>query len=125
MALRDIGRFAQFVIHDGVIDGRRVLPEGWVTDAFRPAFTFAGADLELPNVRSNQLRGYGYSWWLMADGSAVALGFAGQRIFINRRERLAMVTLGAYPQAPHVAAPIPDREAELVLLTDAIRSVLR
>lgn len=124
MALRDIGRFAQFVLDDGVIEGRRILPPGWVDAAFAPAYTFSGADLELPAVRSNRLSGYGYSWWLLGDGSALALGFAGQRIFINRRERLVMVTLAAYPQAPHVPTPVPDREGELVLLTDAIRAAL-
>jgi len=38
MVLRDFGRFAEFVRNDGVIDGTRVLPEGWVEAAATPAF---------------------------------------------------------------------------------------
>jgi CubicO group peptidase (beta-lactamase class C family) len=38
MVLRDFGRFALFVLNDGVIDGRRLLPEGWVDQAATPAF---------------------------------------------------------------------------------------
>ena len=31
--LRDYGRFAAFVLADGVVDGRRVLPAGWMADS--------------------------------------------------------------------------------------------
>ncbi len=125
MALRDLGRFARFVLDDGCIAAARVLPEGWVDAAFEPAFRFSGADLDVLGVRSNRLAGYGYSWWIGEDGCASALGFAGQRILIDRAERFAVVTLSAFPQAPHVPSPIPDREAEVVALTDALRSALR
>ena len=37
MVLRDFGRFGLFVANDGVIDGSRVLPEGWVAAAATPA----------------------------------------------------------------------------------------
>jgi CubicO group peptidase (beta-lactamase class C family) len=125
MALRDIGRFAQFVIDDGVIDGRRVLPEGWVDAAFTPAYRFSGADLSWGPVPALRFIGYGYSWWIGEDGSASATGFAGQRIYIDRSEKLAIVTLSAFPQAPHVPLPQPDRERELMRLTDALREALR
>lgn len=120
MALRDFGRFAQFVLDDGVIDGRRVLPERWVDDTFTPAFRFAGADLSWGPIPAFRLVGYGYSWWIGEDGTACATGFAGQRIFIDRRRQLAIVTLSAFPQAPHVPLPQPDRERELMRLTDAL-----
>ena len=29
--------------------------------------------------------GYGYSWWIDPDGSMVALGFAGQALYVNRK----------------------------------------
>lgn len=125
MALRDFGRFAQFVLDDGTIDGRRVLPEGWVDAALSPAFLFGPEDQDFGSIRSSRLKGYGYSWWIGEDGSAQAHGFAGQRIFLDRAERLAIVTLSAFPQLPHVPAPLPDRHGELRLFTDAVRDALR
>jgi CubicO group peptidase (beta-lactamase class C family) len=125
MALRDFGRFAQVVLDDGVIAGRRLLPEGWVDAALSPAFLFGPQDQDFGSIRSSRLKGYGYSWWIGEDGSAQAHGFAGQRIFLDRAERLAIVTLSAFPQLPHVPAPLPDRYTELRLFTDAVRDALR
>jgi CubicO group peptidase (beta-lactamase class C family) len=124
MALRDIGRFAKFVLDDGIIDDTRVLPPGWVDAALSPAYRFTDDEEAFGPIRANRLIGYGYSWWIDRDGAAVAIGFAGQRIYINRREQLAIVTLSAFPQAPHVPLPLPDREHEVVLLTNAIRQSL-
>ncbi|WP_028796107.1 serine hydrolase domain-containing protein [Thalassobaculum salexigens] len=125
MALRDFGRVGQVVLDDGVIGGRRVLPEGWVDEALSPVFLFGPRDQDFGSIRSSRLKGYGYSWWIGEDGSAQAHGFAGQRIFLDRAERLAIVTLSAFPQLPHVPAPVPDRHGELRLFTDAVRDALR
>lgn len=100
MALRDMGRLAQLVLDDGVIGDRRVLPEGWVEAVAAPRF--AVAQPKPPGISH-----YGYSWWL-GDGLMSAIGFAGQRIDILRAERLAVVTLGAFPQPPH-APPEQDQ----------------
>jgi CubicO group peptidase (beta-lactamase class C family) len=114
MVLRDFGRFAEFVRNDGVIDGTRVLPEGWVEAAATPAFV-------VPTPSVPDITHYGYSWWL-GDGLMTALGHAGQRIDIFRREDLAVVTLAALPQPPYVPATDHDRRAEIVTFTQAVRS---
>lgn len=114
MVLRDFGRFAQFVLDDGVIEGRRVLPEGWVSDAATPAFV-------VPEPQAGVTH-YGYSWWLR-ENCMSALGFAGQRIDIFRTERLVVVTLGAFPQAPYVADGDRARRAEVVAFTEAVRKI--
>ncbi len=114
MALRDFGRLAQFVLDDGVIDGRRVLPEGWIEAVATPRFP-----VEMP--RAPGITSYGYSWWL-GDGLMSALGFAGQRIDVLRAERLAVVTLGAFPQAPYVPAEEEvARRREVAAFTTAVR----
>lgn len=98
IALRDFGRFGQFILEDGVADGRRILPEGWVAEAGQrhfaldPATTNYGAD------------GYGYSWWIDPDGAMVAVGFAGQSIYVNRAARTVIITLSCWPQPPFAAA---------------------
>jgi CubicO group peptidase (beta-lactamase class C family) len=114
MVLRDFGRFALFVANDGVIGGRRVLPEGWVAAAATPAFTLAAS----PVV---DITHYGYSWWL-GDGVMTALGHAGQRIDIFRDEGLVVVTLGAFPQPAYVRPGDHDRRNEVVAFTRAVRA---
>ncbi|TAJ33361.1 MAG: class C beta-lactamase-related serine hydrolase [Reyranella sp.] len=113
MVLRDFGRFGQFVLDDGVIDGKRVLPEGWVEAAATPAFA-----VPTPPVRD--ITHYGYSWWL-GDGVMAALGHAGQRIDIFREEKLVVVTLAAFPQPPYVPASDPNRRDEVVTFTESVR----
>ena len=114
MVLRDFGRFAEFVRNDGVVDGTRVLPEGWVEAAATPAFV-------VPAPSVPDITHYGYSWWL-GDGVMAALGHAGQRIDIFRREDLVVVTLAALPQPPYVPATDHDRRAEIVTFTQAVRA---
>ncbi len=114
MVLRDFGRFAQFVLDDGVIDGERVLPEGWVAAASTPAF-------RVPEPQAGVTH-YGYSWWLR-DGCMSALGFAGQRIDIFREEKLVVVTLGAFPQAPFVATGDKPHRAEVVAFVESVRAL--
>ena len=114
MVLRDFGRFAEFVRNDGVIDGKRVLPEGWVEAAATPAF-----ELESPPVVD--ITHYGYSWWL-GRGVMAALGHAGQRIDIFRDEGLVVVTLAAFPQPPYVPATDHNRRNEVAAFTQAVRA---
>jgi CubicO group peptidase (beta-lactamase class C family) len=114
MVLRDFGRFALFVANDGVIDGQRVLPEGWVAAAATPAFEVA-----VPPVVD--ITRYGYSWWL-GDGVMAALGHAGQRIDVFRNEGLVVVTLAAFPQPAYMRPGDHNRRNEVVAFTRAVRA---
>jgi CubicO group peptidase (beta-lactamase class C family) len=95
--LRDYGRFGLFVQDDGVIDGKRIVPKGW--------FQEAGS----PQKIGNKTVDYGYLWWPVPVGSAIhegafqAQGIFGQRLYINRRERLVVVVLSA--RSKPVSAP--------------------
>jgi len=106
IALRDFGRFGQFILQDGVIAGRPVLPRGWVEEAGRRHFALDAA------TNSYGADGYGYSWWIGADDAMVAVGFAGQSIYINRAARIVIVTLGCWPQPPFASTYCVDFRAE-------------
>ena len=57
--LRDYGRFGLFIMNDGIANGQRVLPEGWVAEAGSPKTLSTGAALN-----------YGYLWWMSGGQSA-------------------------------------------------------
>ena len=83
MTLRDYGRFGQFVLDGGLINGQPVLPPGWVDDA------------SAPHVRSPP---YGYFWWLLPDGFE-AEGIFGQTVSIFPKAHLVVVMNSAWPGA--------------------------
>jgi CubicO group peptidase (beta-lactamase class C family) len=90
--LRDYGRFALFVLDDGVVAGSRIVPGGW--------FAAATAPRTIGNVRVD----YGYLWWPVpqgapvVDGAFAARGIFGQCIYVSPRQQLAMVVLSARPK---------------------------
>lgn len=90
--LRDYARFGLFVQQDGLIDGQRVVPEGWFREA-GAAHIIGGKSLD-----------YGYFWWPIPAGEAIhqgafqARGIFGQHIYINPNEKLVIVVLSARPK---------------------------
>jgi len=66
---RDFARFGLLYMRDGVWDGQRILPEGWVDYARRPTPT-----------PPDEPMGYGAHWWLGMAGpdSFSANGYEGQ-----------------------------------------------
>lgn len=118
IALRDFGRFGVFLLRDGVIDGTPVLPADWIDSANRRAFAF---DSETNRYGAT---GYGYSWWIDPDGSMVAVGFAGQSLYVNRKARVVIVTLSCQPQPPYSAAYSVDLQAEYHAFKNAVLAEL-
>lgn len=86
--LQDWGRVGQFVLDGGRIDGRPVLPDGWLAQA-----TSKQADIGSPG------EGYGFQWWTEDDGEFSAQGIFGQAIHIDPSRRLVVVILSAWPTA--------------------------
>jgi CubicO group peptidase (beta-lactamase class C family) len=90
--LRDYGRFGLFIQNDGVIDGQRLLPPGWVQEAGSPKALSNGQRLP-----------YGYLWWATgdasADGALLAMGIMGQQLYVHRGEKVVVVVWGAQTQA--------------------------
>jgi len=124
MSLRDIGRFAKLVLDDGAVDGKRILPEGWCTEAGAAAFHIP-EEYQVAHRKALGLTGYGYSWWLRSDGSMLAMGHSGQRIFIDRRAELAVIQLAVYPEPRYASPNEPNRDAELNAFIDAVRTAIR
>jgi CubicO group peptidase (beta-lactamase class C family) len=118
MTLRDIGRFGMLVANDGMADGRRILPAGWVDAMTARAFDLP-AEAALDHRIALGLTGYGFCWWLRDDGSMFAMGHSGQRLYINRSKRTVVVNLAAYPEPRYRSANEHDRDAELLALINS------
>jgi CubicO group peptidase (beta-lactamase class C family) len=86
--LRDYARFGYFFMHGARVEGASILPEGWVADATRSHIRTDWDDV-----------GYGYQWWVNADGSYRAIGIFGQMIFLDQRSDVVIVTNSAWPEA--------------------------
>ena len=95
---RDFARFGLLYLRDGVWDGRRLLPEGWVDYARTPA----------PVQPTDTENGYGAHWWLLGDdlGTFFAAGYLGQYIFLVPALDVIVVRNGQTPaeRRQHVVA---------------------
>ena len=82
---RDFAKFGLLYLHDGVCNGVRILPEGWVDHA-RAQHAF---DEETG-------LGYGAHWWTLPGerNSLVAAGYEGQYIMVIPDRDLVVVRLG-------------------------------
>ncbi len=93
MTLRDFGRFGQFILDGGRIDGKSILPDGWIAE---------GTSALLPTGWRNA-PGYGYQWWVKGPDSFVALGIFGQTIYIEPAKNLVVVLNHSWPRADNDA----------------------
>jgi CubicO group peptidase (beta-lactamase class C family) len=107
---RDYARFGLLYLNDGVFNGERILPEGWVNYTRTPA--------------SDSKGGYGALFWLNRGGEYPSAppdmysceGHDGQMIFIIPSGELIVVILGYSPK--------PDNEMELDRLLKDILGTL-
>lgn len=118
IALRDFGRFGALLLRNGVIGDAALLPPDWVGTAGSIAFPVD------PGTNSYGANGYGYGWWIDPDGAMVAVGFAGQSLYINRERRVVIVTLSCHPQPPFSACYSVDFKAERNAFKNAVLAQL-
>jgi CubicO group peptidase (beta-lactamase class C family) len=79
MSCRDMARFGLMHLHDGVWNGRQIVPAEWVAEATRPSTTLNP--------------GYGYLWWIHPR-SYSAQGAGGQLVVVVPEDGLVVTRLG-------------------------------
>lgn len=101
---RDFAKFGLLYLRDGVWDGTRLLPEGWVDHA------------RTLQARDDEGVGYGAHWWLWPQDEAVfyAAGYETQRILVDPARDLVLVRLG---KTEIDKAPLVDEWIEAVRQT--------
>ncbi len=85
MTPQDLAKIGYLYLNDGIWDGKRILPAGWVTEATK-RHTF----LENSLLGTT---GYGYLWWLQ-DGGFRAEGRGAQHLYVFPEMDLIVVTTG-------------------------------
>ncbi len=89
---RDLARFGQLYLHDGIIDGQRILPEGWRDYVSMPSG---------PQPAGEQ--GYGATFWLFNRSEGIpadaisANGNRGQYVIIVPSRSVVIVRRGEDP----------------------------
>jgi CubicO group peptidase (beta-lactamase class C family) len=103
----DFARFGEMYRHDGIVDGRRVLPQGWRDHA--RAFV----------AHDDDGFDYGSHWWMWQDqpGSLACHGYEGQYCVVVPDRELVLVHLGK--------SPVDTREELTGRLRKIINSVSR
>ncbi len=90
LTARNLAKFGYLYLTDGVWDGARILPEGWV----RASVERSVEDTGWGGV------GYGYQWWLVPWGAGptsyayTCLGYGGQRLLVVPEYNLIAVFTG-------------------------------
>ena len=89
---RDLARFGQWMLQDGVWQGQRLLPAGWMAESIRPV-----------GPQPPGREGYGRTLWLfwpdqgLPAGSYAAQGNRGQYVMVVPAHRLVIVRRGEDP----------------------------
>ncbi len=99
-ASRDFARFGQFILNGAAVNGKSIVPDGWLTEA-----TTARTSIGKPD------RGYGYLWWTYADGSFTARGIFGQGIFIDPKRKLVIASNSNWAGGATDPVAVASREA--------------
>ena len=85
---RDFARFGLFVLANGQVGGRAIVPANWFDEAIQKQ-----KDIGSPG------RGYGFQWWTYDSGAVAAQGIFGQGIFIDPARRLVIATHSNWTRA--------------------------
>ena len=83
---RDLAKLGYLYLKDGVWDGRRILPEGWVASSTRRQSDPTGEDAAMK---------YGYQWWVLPGTTPAfaGIGYGGQLlVVVPSLELLAVFT---------------------------------
>ena len=103
---RDLARFGQMLVDDGVAQGRTVVPRAWLADVRRPepgvreAFALTDNEYVLPGGW------YRSQFWVIPGPGGpvlVCLGIHGQLIYADRAARTVVVKLSSWPDAQNTA----------------------
>ena len=131
MTARDMAKFGQLYLDDGMSGATRVLPAGWAAYSIKPAAPVAVAAPRIADAGAGNSGGsYGASFWLNAASSTAspdtwlypqapvdafsAEGHYGQKIFIVPSRHLVVVRVGNDRDPVFDPGPMVGRAVEAI-----------
>jgi len=102
--VRDYARLGMLLANDGALDGRQIIPAGWVRAATTPPAR------QFEPGQTGSILGYGYQTWILPgkERQFMLRGLRGQGVFVDPKSKLVMV---------HTAAGEVGDPGLMVLLT--------
>ena len=100
--LRDLARFGQMILDDGLVEGRQAMPAAWLADTFDPAPGVREAFAQTENEAMLPGGWYRNQFWFFQNGAGpilLCLGIHGQLVFVDRASRTLIVKLSSWPDA--------------------------
>jgi CubicO group peptidase (beta-lactamase class C family) len=96
LTARDLAKFGQLYLDDGVFEGEQIVPVRWVHDSL---MVYSVDAWKYRVGRNFKDIGYGYQWWSVRAGDNqynLAWGHGGQQIAVLREHQMVIVVT-AYP----------------------------
>ena len=79
MLPHDMAKIGYLYLKEGLWDGQQVVSSAWVETSTRQ------------HISATLQDSYGYQWWVDSSGVYMALGYAGQFIFVVPEEEMVVV----------------------------------
>jgi hypothetical protein len=100
LTCEDIAKFGQLLLQDGLWEGQRVLPEGWVALA-----TGKKIDNYKDDINSDWQQGYGYQFWRTRQGRYRGDGMFGQVCMVDKgKDTVIAATAGIHEMGSEMDA---------------------
>jgi CubicO group peptidase (beta-lactamase class C family) len=103
---RDLARFGQMLLGDGMSQRRSVVPRAWLADARTPDEDVRAAFARTDNEPVLPGGWYRDQFWFIPGRSGpilVCLGIHGQLVYVNRAARTVVVKMSCWPDAQNAA----------------------
>ena len=97
ITLRDLARFGQMVLDDGVHNGQQIIPSGWIDDCRYNGKNSAWKPTKYAKKWPDGF--YRNQWYVTRDdqGSFFAIGVNGQHLWVNPTSRVVIVKFSSFP----------------------------
>ncbi len=96
---RDLAKFGQLYLNQGMWDGNQLIPADWVDVSTRQHIMRK----YIPDYY------YGYHWWVSDENSYSAVGYAGQWLTIVPEQELVVVFTNNFTQGEDLQWSTPER----------------